>query len=392
MSLDPPPLCRSPRWTQKLFDTPLNSLLSVVFLMAIVPGITAVLIWATTQAQWSVLAANVKLFLVGRYPVEWLWRLRIAVALLALVGGMAWGSVQRPQQPWQPLRNRSFLIGVAVAVGIAVMPMVLVAKLSLMLPILLVLLGDGLGRNLPLLRWLPLLGVVSGASLLWLIRGGLGLQQVATANWGGLLLTLFTAAVSLVLSFPLGVLLAFGRQSSLPVLRLTSTIYIEVLRGLPLIGVLFMALVMLPLLLPPDWTRPDPLIAATLGLAMTAAAYLAEVVRGGLQAIPRGQLEAARALGLHPVLTIALVLLPQALRLVLPALAGEAITLFKTTTLLSVFGFMELLGISSSVLANPDFIGRHAEVYLFIGAIYWAFCYLISRVSQSLENRLLDSR
>jgi general L-amino acid transport system permease protein len=196
---------------------------------------------------------------------------------------------------------------------------------------------------------------------------------------------LLLASVSIVLAFPIGVLLALGRQSSLPLLSSFSRIYIELIRGLPLIGILFMAQVMLPLVLPGQ-IRPDRLLRAIAGLVLFNAAYLAENVRGGLQTVPRGQTEAAKAIGLNLPLTLVLIVLPQALRVSIPAIVGQFISLFKDTSLLSLFALVELTGISRSILSQPEFLGDYAEVYLFIGFIYWAFCYGMSRFSRRFER------
>jgi general L-amino acid transport system permease protein len=155
-------------------------------------------------------------------------------------------------------------------------------------------------------------------------------------------------------------------------------------RGLPLIGILFMAQVMLPLVVPEQW-RLDRLLRAVSGLVLFNAAYLAENVRAGLQAIPRGQTEAAQALGLNTPQSLGLIVLPQALRLVLPAIVGQFISMFKDTSLLALFSLFELTGISRSILSQPEFLGRNAEVYLFIGFVYWAFCAAMSLVSRQLE-------
>jgi general L-amino acid transport system permease protein len=189
---------------------------------------------------------------------------------------------------------------------------------------------------------------------------------------------------SIVLAFPLGILLALGRQSTLPVLRGFSTVYIELIRGLPLIGILFMAQVMLPLVLPGQ-PNLDRVVRAIAGLTLFNAAYLAENVRGGLQSIPKGQTEAAKALGLSIPLMLLLVILPQALRISIPSIVGQFISLFKDTSLLSLFALLELTGISRSILAQPQFLGQYAEVYLFIGLIYWSVCYTMSIVSRRLE-------
>jgi general L-amino acid transport system permease protein len=210
---------------------------------------------------------------------------------------------------------------------------------------------------------------------------------VPTTAWGGLLLTAFIALVSIVLSFPFGVLLALGRQSSLPIIRWLSTIYIEVMRGVPLIAILFFGLIMIPLFLPGNF-RVDLVLRATLGLTLFTAAYLAETVRGGLQAIPKGQYEAASSLGLNTPLSLALIVLPQALKVSIPAIVGLFIALLQDTTLVSIVGLFDLLGISRSILANPQFIGRYAEVYLFIGVLYWGLCYAMSQGSRRLERQL----
>jgi general L-amino acid transport system permease protein len=196
------------------------------------------------------------------------------------------------------------------------------------------------------------------------------------------------AIISITLSFPIGVLLALGRQSPLPVVRWLSILYIEVVRGLPLIGILFLAQVMFPLFLPPEFRQLDRVLRAIAGLVLFSSAYLAENVRGGLQAVPRGQSEAARALGLNSALLVLLIVLPQALKAVIPAIVGQFIGLLKDTSLLSLFGLSELIGISRSISAQPQFLGRYREVYLFDGLIYWVFCYAMSLASQRLERKL----
>ncbi|MGB5771042.1 MAG: amino acid ABC transporter permease, partial [Crocosphaera sp.] len=162
--------------------------------------------------------------------------------------------------------------------------------------------------------------------------------------------------------------------------------YIELIRGLPLIGILFMAQVMLPLILPQEM-RVQRVIRAIAGFTLFSAAYLAENVRGGLQSVPKGQIEAAKALGLNTFWVLILVVLPQALRAVIPTIVGQFISLFKDTSLLAIVGLVDLLGISQSILANPKFIGRYGEVYIFVAVIYWVFCYSMSLVSRQLENR-----
>jgi general L-amino acid transport system permease protein len=199
-------------------------------------------------------------------------------------------------------------------------------------------------------------------------------------------LTLVLAAVGIAASFPLGVLLALGRRSSLPAVSLISTLYIEIVRGVPLVTVLFMAQIMVPIFLP-DF-RIDKIIRAMVGLTLFTTAYMAENVRGGLQGVPRGQYEAAHALGLRYPLIMLLIILPQALRSVIPAIVGQFISLFKDTSLVAIIGLLDLLGIARSVIANPDWLGLQAEVYIFAALIYFIFSYSMSHTSKKIEMAL----
>jgi len=334
-----------------------------------------------------VLEANLPLFFAGRFPSESYWRLWIVAAIIALLGGLTWGNIQREERLWNP--PLLIILGAAV-VGAVISPIDLTSRLYLLGIIIAATASYAIARkiNPKILGWMPAIWALSFPLILWLIKGGLGLTEVSTNDWGGLVLTLFLAVISIVLSFPLGVLLALGRQSSLPVVKLFSTLYIEIVRGLPLIGILFLGQVMLQLFLPPEYPKLDRVIRAIAGLTLFSAAYLAENVRGGLQAVPRGQIEAARSIGLNtPLLTI-LIVLPQALRTVIPAIGGQFIGLFMDTSLLSLFGMLELIGISRAVLANPSYIGRYAEVYIFVGIIYWVFCYSMSLASRKIERSL----
>ncbi|MEG4446024.1 amino acid ABC transporter permease [Microcoleus sp. AT9_B5] len=399
----PPPATESPtpwNWARKnLFSTWYNSILTVVCLIIAFQTIKGIIVWATTKAQWRVLEANLPLFFVGRFPSESYWRLWIVTAIIALLGGLTWGNIQRQERLWNP--PLLIILGAAV-VGAVISPIDLTSRLYLLGIIIAAAASYAIGRQInpnppspPLSKgglggvsWMPAIWALSFPIILWLIKGGLGLTEVSTNDWGGLVLTVFLAVISIVLSFPLGVLLALGRQSSLPVVRLLSTLYIEIIRGLPLIGILFLGQIMLQLFLPPEYPKLDRVIRAIAGLTLFSAAYLAENVRGGLQAVPRGQIEAARSIGLNtPLLTI-LIVLPQALRTVIPAIGGQFIGLFMDTSLLSLFGMLELVGISRAVLANPSYLGRYAEVYLFIGIIYWIFCYSMSLASRKIERTL----
>lgn len=221
--------------------------------------------------------------------------------------------------------------------------------------------------------------------------GWFGLAEVETALWGGLFLTLVIAGVGITASFPLGILLALGRRSELPVIRALAVAFIELVRGVPLVTVLFMASVMLPLFLPVGMTI-DKLLRALVGVSLFAAAYMAEVVRGGLQAVPKGQYEAAMALGLGYWQMMGLIILPQALRLVIPGIVNTFIGLFKDTSLVAIIGLYDLLGIAKLIVTDPQWLGLAAESYLFAGFGFWLFCFGMSRYSQAVERRLAAGR
>lgn len=205
-----------------------------------------------------------------------------------------------------------------------------------------------------------------------------------TRRWGGLLLTIMLTMVGIIASFPLGVLLALGRRSALPVVSTACTLYIEFVRGVPLITVLFMAQLLVPLV-NPQLAEVDNVFRAMVGITLFSAAYLAENVRGGLQAVPGGQEEAAKALGLAGWQITLFVTLPQALRLVIPALVGQFISLFKDTSLVAIVGLVDLTGISQAIVAQTEFLGLRREVYLFIALIYFVFSYVMAALSRRLE-------
>jgi len=342
--------------------------------------------WALHTAQWEVVTVNLRLLLIGRFPGDQLWRLWLLLGVIALWSGLSWG-VWGQAGRW---------VAVATVAGLAtalVLPVTLAVRLGLAVQIGLVVSGLFLGR-----RWRQPwhLGLLIGGWLLTpvvgllLLKGWPGLTllpAVETSAWGGLLLTIILAVVGIVASFPLGILLALGRRSTLPVIRGFSIAFVELVRGVPLVTVLFMAQVMLPLFLPGD-LRPDKVLRAMAGMVLFSAAYVAENVRGGLQAVPRGQIEAAQALGLNSVLTTLLIVLPQALRAVIPAIVGQLISLFKDTSLVAIVGLIELLGMAQSILAQPRFLGRYAEVYVFVAVVYFVFSYAMSYASRRLELAL----
>ena len=238
-----------------------------------------------------------------------------------------------------------------------------------------------------------LLVIFPVATFVLLIGGWFGLEHVETPLWGGLLVTLVVAMTGIVASLPLGVPLALGRRSKMPVVQLFSIIFIEFWRGVPLITVLFMASVVLPLFLP-EGVNFDKLLRALIGVALFNGAYMAEVVRGGLQAIPRGQFEGAQALGLGYWQMMRLIVLPQALKLVIPGIVNSFIALFKDTTLVLIIGLFDLLGIIQLSFTDPTWATptQSHTAYVFAALIYWVFCFSMSRYSMFMEQRLSAGR
>lgn len=217
----------------------------------------------------------------------------------------------------------------------------------------------------------------------------LGLMVVPTEQWGGFALTLVIALTGIVASLPLGILLALGRRSTMPVIKNICVIFIEFWRGVPLITVLFMASVMFPLFLP-DGVTVNQLLRAVVGVALFSAAYMAEVVRGGLQAIPKGQYEGASSLGLGYWQSMRLVIMPQALKIVIPGIVNTFIGLFKDTTLVLIIGLLDLLGMVQSAIADPNWSIKSVPYtgYAFVAIVFWVFCYSMARYSRYLEDKL----
>lgn len=374
-------------WLRKnLFGAWYDTLLTLVSLYLLFVLGRGLLTWVFTQARWEVITTNLRLFMVGQYPADQLWRVWLCIAILAFIIGVTWGI-------WVYGRRIPGLLLLALPFAFMLLPGSLVNRPALVAVGLAGLVGFGLGRLSPALtrRSVPLLWMLYFPLIIFLISGFGGdksaLPQVSTNLWGGLLLTFLLTVVGIVVSFPMGVLLALGRRSQLPILSALSIAFIELVRGVPFVSIIFMSQLMLPLFLPEGVTI-DRVIRAMAGVVIFSAAYLAENVRGGLQAIPRGQVEAAQALGLSGSKTMLLIVLPQALRAVIPVLVGQFIALFKDTSLVVIVGLLELLGIAKTVLAQPDFLGLQTEVYLFISVIYGIFCYLMSAVSQRLETAL----
>ena len=377
-------------WARRnLFNGWLNSLITVVLAWAIGSVLLRILDWMLTDANWSPVVRNLRLFWVGRYPQEQMWRPQLCLAIVLLLLGISAGL-------WGGLLRR-------IAAGFGVVMLLLALPpfgtgTRLYLAGMALVIGGGYAAGLwsgrGLRRAVLAAWVASPLLVLLLIRGLSGstrLPQVETGLWGGLMLTILLSVIGIVASFPLGVLLALGRRSRLPVVRGFCVAYIEIIRGVPLISVLFMAMLMLPLFLPAD-VRVDAVVRVIVAITLFSAAYLAENVRGGLQSVPNGQVEAARALGLNVFQSTVLIVLPQALRAVIPAIVGQFISLFKDTSLVFIVGLIDLLGIADAVIHQPAWLtvtgGVQREVLLFAAFIYWIFCSTMARVSRGIERHL----
>lgn len=220
-----------------------------------------------------------------------------------------------------------------------------------------------------------------------LVNGGLfGLEVVPTDKWGGLMLTIVVATVGIVCSFPIGIIIAFGRASNLPIIKSVCVTYVEFIRGVPLITILFMSSIILPLFFPEGMTF-DKLLRALIGITLFQAAYVAEIIRGGLQSIPSGQYEAADAIGLSYWQKMFLVILPQALKVAIPNLVGAFISLLQDTTLVLIIGLFDLLAMVRITAADSTWLGMETEGYVFVTFVFWIFCYGMSRFSQKLEKQ-----
>jgi general L-amino acid transport system permease protein len=393
------PSTRLQQLRRELFASPLDGLISLLLIGGMVAVAGSLLRWMLVQAQWAVIQANTTLFAVGRYPLEQQWRLWLLTVLLALATGLSWGLLRglpagRARRLW-PVNDR---VAVALLIGLAVLgPLVLGLQPLIQLRWWLItaaLIASrwAAGRwatAIPagLRRWIPLIWPLLYLAGMVLISGGLGLIAVPPSEWGGLLLTLLAASFAILLCFPLGILLALGRRSALPLLRWASVLYIEFIRGAPLITLLFLGQNILGFLLP-GGLAPDRVWRAAWVLTFFAAAYVAEAVRSGLAALPPGQLEAARSLGLPIPQALIHVVLPQALRVALPATVGQFISLLQDTTLLSLIGLLDLLGTARTVMANPAYLGRNAEVYLVLAVLFWCCCAALGLGSRALERRL----
>lgn len=372
-------------WLRRnLFSNWFNTALTLAFGWLLVTAGADMVRWMLFGARWEVVTANLRLFMVGPYPPDQVWRVWAVVCLMSAVFGLAGGAYGGTV--------RVFAMSLAATYALmALLPfgtegrVWMAGNLGLTMAAYLLARGRRTWRGTTML--FALASFVAAIVALGGQEGVSWLPLVSTNQWGGLLLTFVLTTVSIVLSFPMGVLLALGRRSQYPAMRWFSIAYIELVRGLPLITILYMTQIMLPLFLPGE-VRIDNLVRAIAGMTLFTAAYMAENVRGGLQAIPGGQMEAAEALGLNNAMVTLFIVLPQALRLVIPATVGQFIALFKDTTLVLIVGLLDLLSIGRSVLAQAEFMGLQTEVYLFVAAVFFVFSYAMSYASYRLEAAL----
>ena len=333
-----------------LFNGPINSLFTLIGLYILYLLVVPTVQWAFINADWIgstrddcsregacwvFINARFTQFIYGLYPREEIWRANIVFAGFFTL--IAWLAIPR----------------------------------------------------LPFKRWVAVFALVGFpiAAYVLLHGGYFDLPRVSTHRWGGLMLTLLLATVGMVGALPIGIVLALGRRSNMPIVKSFCVVFIEFWRGVPLITVLFMASVMLPLFLPSDMSV-DRLVRALIGLTLFQSAYMAEVIRGGLQAIPKGQEEAAAALGMTYWKRMGLIVLPQALKMMIPGIVNTFISLFKDTTLVMIIGLFDLLGIVQAALADSRWLGFSLEGYVFAAFMFWIFCFSMSRYSQYLERKL----
>ncbi|MBK5223939.1 MAG: amino acid ABC transporter permease [Acidimicrobiia bacterium] len=390
------------RWARaNLFNSPLNGVLTVVFGGFLAWAAYRMATFVFVSADWEIVRRNLTLLMVGRFDRDQLWRPWAALLILAVSIGLTAGMVGAAaadvaRQRGLPVAKGSLRSAPRRFWPLILLIVVLVAFTRTVAPtflILGVLVAGGVavvaGQRVPArLRrfgWIVfVLGFVGAIVVLW--AGG----GVPWDGWGGLHLNIFIAFAGIILAFPLGLLVALARRSSLPVVRVVSVVYIEFFRGVPLISLLIMAQLMIGFLLPPSMDPPSLVVRALIAIVIFESAYIAEIVRGGLQAVPRGQVEAAQALGMSQFSIARRIVLPQALRAVIPAMVGQFISLFQDTTLLYAISLFDVLTVSDTTTSQDAFVGRglQAVVLPCVAFLFWAVSYSMSRESRRLETRL----
>jgi general L-amino acid transport system permease protein len=387
-------------WVRKnLFNNWYNTLLTLA-LATLFVWVVQAMIRGLLGADFEIIRVNLRLFMIGQFPADELWRPWAATFLIAILVGVVGGSLaatarDRAEEAGLPFIETNFRQILGRFWPIIALVVVILAFTTTITPTLLTLLAAALGvgayylgRVLPraVRRWTWAIALLLIAATYLALAG---FDGVGWNDWGGLHLNLFLTLAGLMFAFPLGLLLALGRRSSLPVIRTISVTYIEFVRGVPLITILLFGALAIGFLIPND-LRPGLVTRMLIAITLFEAAYIAEVVRGGLQAVPRGQVEAAQAVGLAPWKTMRLIVLPQALRATIPAMVGQFISLFKDTTLVAVIGVLELLDATFIVNSQPSFLGQGLFVLTlgFAALVFWVGSYTMSRESRRLERKL----
>ena len=412
VSSGPPPILPPPRsevgavgWIlANLLGSWYSGALTVVSIAIIGLALWFGLGWVIFDADWTVVATLGGRMIIGQFNTEaacpgqnCFWRPQVVLLLVTALLGMAWGYTAGQA-------TKRIVIGVAVVLALfALLPYSLEqmgwdVRLLLLANLPALAIGWALGRFTPLgsAKWITILAVGVFVLTLLLLRGvqGVpGLQPVSVIYWGGLMLNLLLAVAGIALSLPLGIALALGRRSNFPVVKLLCVAFIEIFRGVPLITLLFMSQVLVPLAFPEDFPQ-NSLLRAGIVITLFSAAYMAENIRGGLQALNRGQAEAARALGLPSWQTTIFISLPQAIRNVIPAIVGQFISLFKDTTLVYIIGMLDVVEISRAFIqgyledGRVVFLDDALELFIFLALVFWVFTYGMSYISRRVEQEL----
>ena len=377
-------------WAQKnLFSPWYNAVLTFI------GGVLIVLLLKEAvpfllNAQWPAVTTNIQILLVGQYPSEELWRVGAGVLPMPFIVGAAWGVWGSMMRTFSViLIVASVLTVISSFFGDSMTPgFVLWFAVSPVLVLLGYTVGrrDFIGPRQVLVGWFLFLLLT-----LFLLRGfgeDSAMPYVPTDRWGGLLVTILIAQVGIAIVLPIGIVMALARQSNLWFFKGAAMAYIEVLRATPLLALLFLMLIVSPMFLP-DVTTPDRLMLAFIAIVLNNSAYMAENIRGGLQSVSKGQIEAAEALGMRGRHVTLFIILPQAIRATIPAIVGQFIILFKDTAVIALVGLMDLLGAAYAIILGQDaWRTADPEVFLFVAAVYWIFTYGMSSVSAGVEKRM----
>ena len=387
-------------WMSKnLFSNWFNSVLTLISGAGIALALVYGLVWVFRDAEWGVIAQLGGRFIIGQYNTDLacpgnncFWRPQASLMLVVALLGMVWGMTRD-----DVARNVALVVGIAAA-AFAFLPygldkMGIDVRLLLLANLPALAIGYALARYTPLGTGMrvTIAGVVIFVLTLLLLRGFSwmpGLQPVSVIYWGGLMINLILAVAGITLSLPIGIALALGRRSRLPVVKILCVGFIEIFRGVPLITLLFMSQVLIPLVFPENFPL-NSLARAGIIITLFSAAYMAENIRGGLQALHPGQAEAARALGLAGWQTILFISLPQAIRNVIPAIVGQFIGLFKDTSLVYIIAMLDIVETGRTfILGNPEFLANAREMFVFLAVVFWIFTYGMSYISGRIEDKM----